>query len=183
MNDKTKLPFAQVNVFLMDVDGVLTGGGIYLGSQEMELKRFHVHDGMGITLLRAAGLRVGILTGRTSEAVTLRSKELDIDMVYQGSHNKLKGYAYLKERYAFSDDQVLYVGDDIQDIPILKRVAIPICVRDADMEAQRYAAYVTKKNAGDGAIREIASWFLKNRGDYEQIIEMMLNKWEEEITS
>ena len=181
MNETGSLPFKQVKVFMMDVDGVLTSGGIYLGSQEMEFKRFHVHDGMGITLLRAADLRVGILTGRTSEAVTLRSKELDIDMVYQGSHNKLKGYAYLKERYSFEDREVLYVGDDIQDIPILKRVAIPVCVRDADTEAKRYAAYVTENKAGDGAIREIANWFLKSRGDYSEIVEKMLNQWEEEV--
>ena len=182
MSDAT-FPFEQIRVFLMDVDGVLTGGGIYLGSQEMEFKRFHVHDGMGITLLRTAGLRVGILTGRTSEAVTLRSKELDIDIVYQGSHNKLKGYAYLKERYGFEDHEVLYVGDDIQDIPILKRVALPVCVKDADAEAKRYAAFVTEKKAGEGAIREIAIWFLKSRGDYAQIVEKMINQWEEEITS
>lgn len=167
----------------MDVDGVLTGGGIYLGSQETELKRFHVHDGMGITLLRAAGLRIGLLTGRTSEAVTLRSKELEIDMVYQGSHNKLKGYTYLKGRYEFEDEEVLYVGDDIQDIPILKRVAIPVCVMDADAETKRYAAYITKKVAGNGAIREVASWFLKNRGDYTQVIDKMLKQWEKEIKS
>ncbi len=177
------LPFGRVTVFLMDVDGVLTGGGIYLGSQEMEFKRFHVHDGMGITLLRVAGLRVGILTGRTSEAVTLRSKELGIDMVYQGSSNKLKGYAYLKERYGFEDGEVLYVGDDVQDIPILKRVAIPVSVRDGDDEVKRYAAYVTKRRAGDGAVREIANWFLKSRGDYRQVVEKLLKQWEEEITS
>ncbi len=177
------LPFKQVQAFIMDVDGVLTGGGIYLGSQELELKRFHVHDGMGITLLRTAGLRVGILTGRTSEAVTLRSKELGIDMVYQGSHNKLKGYTYLKERYAFEDSEVMYVGDDIQDIPILKRVAIPVCVTDADEEAKRHAVYITRKRAGNGAIREVANWFLKNRGDYAHVIEKMLNQWEKEVAS
>ncbi len=180
MNEPT-YAFDKIRVFLMDVDGVLTGGGIYLGSQEMEFKRFHVHDGMGITLLRAAGLRVGILTGRTSEAVTLRSKELDIDMVYQGSSNKLKGYAYLKERYGFEDGEVLYVGDDIQDIPIMKRVAIPVSVSDGDDEVKRHAAYITEKRAGDGAIREIANWFLKSRGDYDQIVEKMLKQWEEEI--
>ncbi len=180
MNEPT-YAFDKIRIFLMDVDGVLTGGGIYLGSQEMEFKRFHVHDGMGITLLRAAGLRVGILTGRTSEAVTLRSKELDIDMVYQGSSNKLKGYAYLKERYGFEDGEVLYVGDDIQDIPIMKRVAIPVSVSDGDDEVKRHAAYITEKRAGDGAIREIANWFLKSRGDYDQIVEKMLKQWEEEI--
>lgn len=180
MNEPT-YAFDKIRIFLMDVDGVLTGGGIYLGSQEMEFKRFHVHDGMGITLLRTAGLRVGILTGRTSEAVTLRSKELDIDMVYQGSSNKLKGYAYLKERYGFEDGEVLYVGDDIQDIPIMKRVAIPVSVSDGDDEVKRHAAYITEKRAGDGAIREIANWFLKSRGDYDQIVEKMLKQWEEEI--
>ena len=177
------LSFEGIRIFLMDVDGVLTGGGIYLGSQEQELKRFHVRDGMGITILRAAGIRVGILTGRTSEAVTLRSKELEIDMVYQGSHNKLKGYAYLKGRYGFEDQEVLYVGDDVQDIPILKRVAIPVCVRDADETAKRYAVYVTERRAGDGAIREVAAWLLKNRGDYDEIIETMLDQWEKESIS
>ena len=177
------LPFERIDVFLMDVDGVLTEGGIYLGSQEMELKRFHVRDGMGVTLLKAAGVRVGILTGRTSEAVTLRSKELDIDMVYQGSHNKLKGYAYLKERYGFKDEEVLYVGDDIQDIPILKRVAIPVCVLGADGEAKRYAVYITGEQAGNGAIREVVDWFLRNRGDYDRVIETMVHRWEEEVES
>ena len=177
------LPFREIKVFLMDVDGVLTGGGIYLGSQEVELKRFHIHDGMGIALLKAAGIRVGILTGRTSEAVTLRSKELEIDMVYQGSHNKLKGYAYLKERYTFEDKEVLYVGDDIQDIPILKRVAIPVCVTDADEEARRHAVYVTERRAGNGAIREVANWLLKNRGDYPWVVKKMLDQWEKESIS
>ncbi len=177
------LPFREIKVFLMDVDGVLTGGGIYLGSQELELKRFHVHDGMGITLLRTAGIRVGILTGRTSEAVTLRSRELEIDMVYQGSHNKLTGYTYLKKRYGFEDREVLYVGDDLQDIPILKRVAIPVCVMDAEEIARRHAVYITEKHAGDGAIREVVTWLMKNRGDYERIVENMLNQWEKEIIS
>ncbi len=180
---EVSLDFGGVRNFIMDVDGVLTGGGIYLGSQEMELKRFHVQDGMGITLLKAAGLRVGILTGRTSEAVTLRSRELGIDMVYQGSQNKLKGYLYLKERYGFEDTEVLYVGDDLQDIPILKRVAIPVSVADAEDEAKKYAAYVTRKRAGNGAIREVANWFLKARGDYRDVVEKMLNQWEEEMVS
>ncbi len=175
--------FKAIRIFLMDVDGVMTGGGIILGSRELELKRFHVQDGMGITLVKSAGLRVGILTGRTSEAVTLRSRELDIDMVYQGSGNKLKGYATLKQRYEFKDNEVLYIGDDIQDIPILKRVAIPVCVRDAVAEAKKYAFYVTSSASGDGAIRETVDWFLKKRGDYNVIIEKMLQNWEEEVAA
>jgi len=175
--------FKAIRIFLMDVDGVMTGGGIILGSRELELKRFHVQDGMGITLIKSAGLQVGILTGRTSEAVTLRSRELDIDMVYQGSGNKLKGYATLKQRYEFEDSEVLYIGDDIQDIPILKRVAIPVCVRDAVAEAKKYAFHVTVCASGDGAIRETVDWFLKKRGDYNVIIEKMLQNWEEEVTA
>jgi 3-deoxy-D-manno-octulosonate 8-phosphate phosphatase (KDO 8-P phosphatase) len=154
---------AHVRLLLMDVDGVLTRGQIIYGPGPLELKVFHVRDGMGITLARAAGLRVGILTGRTSEAVTRRCRELAVDIVVQNSPDKKAGYEAIKREHHYADEEIAYIGDDIQDIPVLQQVGIPLGVRNSVPEVKQLCTYVAAHDGGDGAVREIIEWILERQ--------------------
>jgi len=166
----------KIKMLLMDVDGVMTDGGIILGSDGIELKRFHVQDGMGITLAKAAGLLVGILTGRDSEAVRRRAKELGIDEVQQGFFDKEDGYRAILERYGLKDAEIAYMGDDLLDIPILKRVGLSICVANGTREAKRASHYITRRRGGDGAVREVVEMLLKGMGEEKKVLASILNR-------
>lgn len=155
---------------IFDVDGVLTDGKIIYDSQGNELKQFNVKDGLGINLLHKAGIKTAIITSRNSSVVEKRALELGITEVIQNSKNKIEAYTYLKERYDITDDEILYIGDDLVDIPVLKRVGFPVCVKDAVNELKDLVAYVTRKKGGEGAVREIAELILKLQGKYEDVI-------------
>ena len=172
----------RIKMLLLDVDGVMTDGGIILGPGEVELKRFHVHDGMGITLARAAGLLVGILTGRESEAVRKRARELRIDEVQQGSDHKEKGYQAILRKYGLKDEEIAYMGDDLLDVPLLKRVGLSICVSNGMQEAKAVSHYVTKKNGGDGAVREVVEMLLGGMGKKEAAVATIFNRFKEDET-
>jgi len=161
---------SQVRLLLMDVDGVLTKGEIIYGPGRLELKVFHVQDGMGITLARAAGLRVGILTGRTSEAVTRRCRELAVDIVVQNSPDKKAGYEAIKREYGHSDEEIAYIGDDIQDIPVLRQVGLPLGVRNSVPEVKQLCAYVASQDGGNGAVRDIIEWILEKQNRKQEAI-------------
>jgi 3-deoxy-D-manno-octulosonate 8-phosphate phosphatase (KDO 8-P phosphatase) len=158
-----------LKLLLLDVDGVLTDGGIILIGENGEAKRFDVQDGMGITLARAAGLKVGIVTSRTSQVVRRRALELGIEEVAQGASNKSEALDLLLERHQVQASQAAYVGDDIQDIPIMKRVGIPIAVQNSVPLVKEYALYVTSAQGGHGAVREVVEWLLELRGDKERV--------------
>ena len=166
----------KIKMLLMDVDGVMTDGGIILGSDGIELKRFHVQDGMGITLAKAAGLLVGILTGRDSEAVRRRAEELGLDEVQQGFFHKEDGYRAILERYGLKDAEIAYMGDDVLDLPILKRVGLSICVANGTREAKRASHYITKRRGGDGAVREVVEMLLKAMGKEKKVLASILNR-------
>lgn len=159
---------------IMDVDGVLTDGGIYLNGDNTEGKRFDIQDGMGITLARAAGLKIGIITGRRSTVVERRAKELNIDELQQGCFYKEIALDLILGKYNLSPEQIAYVGDDVQDLPILKRVGIPIAVNNARSEVLDCCVYVTQAKGGHGAIREVVDWLLKLRGQKEEAIKKVL---------
>lgn len=169
----------KIRMILLDVDGVMTDGGILLGPEEMELKRFHVHDGMGIALAKAAGLLIGILTGRDSEAVRKRAKELDIDEVQQGAMDKEKGLEAILQRYGLKDEEIAYVGDDLLDIPILKRAGLSICVANGVEEVKKVSHYVTQRRGGEGAVREAVEMILEGKGKKEEAT-LSLLKWAKE---
>ena len=154
----------------MDVDGVLTDGGIIYDSNGNELKKFCVKDGMGIALLHNVGIRTAILTSRKSPMVEIRARELGIDEVMQGAKNKLQLYEKLKEKYSVTDDQILYIGDDFPDLPVLKRVIFPVCVKNSPEEIKNVCIYITKKEGGKGAVREVAELLLKLQEKYEEAI-------------
>jgi len=160
-----------LRIVLLDVDGVLTDGGIILIGGDMEAKRFDVQDGMGITMLRAAGLMAGIVTSRISEVVRRRAEELGIEELFQGVGHKPLVLEILRAKYGMDPSQAAFMGDDIQDIPIMKRVGIPIAVQNATPEVKECSVYVTRAHGGHGAVREVAEWVLELRGDKERVFQ------------
>ncbi len=179
MTENLDARMRRVKMLLLDVDGVMTDGGIILGPGEIEMKRFNTLDGMGITLARAAGLRVGILTGRSSEAVSKRAKELKIDEVQEGSNYKEKGYQEILKKYGLRDEEIAYVGDDVFDIPILKRAGLAVCVASGAEDAKKVSHYVTRRNGGDGAVREVVEMLLEKTGKKEAALTVIFNSLKE----
>ena len=153
----------KIKLLLLDVDGVLTDGRIILDSSGHELKAFHVRDGHGIKLAQRAGIMVGIVTGRSSEVVSLRAKELGIQEVHQGAHDKIIVYEALLEKYNLQDSEVAYMGDDIVDNDVLRRVGFAVTVSDSDPAVKPYVDMITKAPGGRGAVREFINLILKNR--------------------
>lgn len=158
-------------LLILDVDGVLTDGSIILDNKDNEFKVFHVRDGHGIKMLIRAGIHVAIITGRYSKVVERRAHELGITEVYQKSHDKRIAYRQLVEKYSIDEKEVAYIGDDIVDIPLLKRSGFPVVVADADDEVKAVAAMITKNRGGKGAVREICDFLLKAKGLWEDIID------------
>lgn len=144
----------KVKLFIMDVDGTLTDGKIYIGPQGEVFKAFNTKDGLGIKRLREKGIIPVIITGRNSEIVVARAKELGIDEIYQGIKDKLEVYRHLVDKYKVNDEEVAFIGDDLNDLPLLNKVGLSFGVADA-VEAVRAAVdYVTKQKGGEGAVRE-----------------------------
>lgn len=158
-------------LLILDVDGVLTDGSIILDNKDNEFKVFHVRDGHGIKMLIRAGIHVAIITGRYSKVVERRAHELGITEVYQKSHDKRIAYRQLVKKYSIDEKEVAYIGDDIVDIPLLKRSGFPVVVADADDEVKAVAAMITKNRGGKGAVREICDFLLKAKGLWEDIID------------
>lgn len=159
----------ELKLFLLDVDGVLTDGGIVLSGPDRESKKFDVQDGMGITLIRRAGVEVGLLTGRVSEAVRRRSEELEIDHVYQGHFWKDEALEEIVEQQGIAPEKMAYVGDDVLDLCVMKRVGLPLAPANARPEVKQPAVYVASESGGDGAVREIVDWLLELRGEKQKL--------------
>ena len=169
----------QIKLIIMDVDGVLTDGRIVLGKEE-ELKFFDVRDGMGITIAKRSGLKVGIITGRTSEAVERRAKELKMDYIIQGSKNKLKSLDEIIKIENIYYQNVCYIGDDIIDIPLFRKVGFSATVNDAPEYVKSEVFYVSNKLGGRGAVRDIIEYILKGKEILNSLIEDMINDWSTE---
>lgn len=162
---------SKIKLLLLDVDGVLTNGGITLDNDGGEMKTFHVRDGHGIKMLSRAGIQVGIITGRSSRVVERRAKELGIKEVYQKCFDKTVAYKEILEKLGLKDEETAYVGDDIVDIPLFVRVGLPIAVADAAADAKLYAIMTTENPGGRGAVREVTDLILKAQGLWNGIIE------------
>lgn len=167
MNDRLK----DIRLLLLDVDGVLTDGGIMYDANGVETKVFNVRDGHGIKMLQRHGIEVGIITGRTSVVVDIRAKELGIELVYQGSLKKIESYLDVKLKTGFDDSQIAYIGDDVIDVPVMRRVIFAAAPADALSEARSAAHYVTSLAGGKGAVREVCDLILKGRGLWSEIAE------------
>ncbi len=167
-NDRLVELAKDLRLLLLDVDGVMTDGGIILTGSGEESKRFNAQDGLGIALARACGIKVGIITSRTSEVVERRAKELNIDEVIQGVSRKTDVLQCLLEKHQIQASQAGYIGDDIQDTPVMKQVGMPIAVQNAVPMVKECSVYVTQKAGGHGAVREAIEWLLCLREEKEQ---------------
>ncbi|RKY54783.1 MAG: 3-deoxy-D-manno-octulosonate 8-phosphate phosphatase, partial [Candidatus Neomarinimicrobiota bacterium] len=156
------------------VDGVFTDGALYIGTNGQEFKKFHVLDGLGIALLKAVGLPLAIISGRSSEATIYRMKELGLDEnLYQGNLAKKEPYILIKKKFGLQDEEIAYIGDDLADIPLLKQVGVPVSVANASEEVKEKSFYVTSKAGGEGAIREFIELVLKAQGKFKKALEIV----------
>ncbi len=155
--DELQLLLSQVKLLALDVDGVLTDGGLYYTDSGEELKKFNVKDGQGIKLVMQAGIEVAIISASNSTATLHRAKKLGIKHAFIGVEDKLTILKQLCEDLSLSLAQVAYVGDDVNDLPILKSVGCPLTVADAMPENQTLAVYVTRLAGGQGCVREICN--------------------------
>jgi 3-deoxy-D-manno-octulosonate 8-phosphate phosphatase (KDO 8-P phosphatase) len=160
-----------IQLLILDVDGVLTDGGIIRDDAGQQIKRFHVRDGAGIVLWRRLGKDVAIITGKESNVVAHRAEELGIQNLYQNVGNKLEAYDQLKDELGIKDDQIAYVGDDLPDLPVMRRVAVPIAVADGVEEVRAAAKYVTKFPGGYGAVRDAIEFLCKEMGLWQQVLD------------
>jgi 3-deoxy-D-manno-octulosonate 8-phosphate phosphatase (KDO 8-P phosphatase) len=145
----------KIKLLLMDCDGVLTDGKLYYSERGEELKVFHVRDGQGLVLWHQAGFRSGIITGRKSEILKVRANELRIDFLKQNSKDKLKDFEEIKREANVSAEEVAYIGDDVVDILLLKKVGFAVSVSDAIEEVLLEVNYITRSKGGLGAVREV----------------------------
>lgn len=161
----------KIKLLILDVDGVLTDGSIILDGNDNELKSFHVRDGHGIKMAMRAGIRVAIITGRSSKVVERRARELGIKEVFQKCHDKMAAYGQLAEKFSLNDSEIAYVGDDVVDIPVLKTCGFAVAVADADEEINAFVQMITKQCGGRGAVREVCDFILKAKGLWKGIID------------
>ncbi len=154
----------QIRLVIFDVDGVLTDGSLYLGDDGREYKAFHSRDGHGMKMLQQTGVTLAIITGRTSEVVRIRMESLGVEHLYQGQHDKLSAYEDLKKTLGVEDEQIAYVGDDVVDLPILRRVGLSIAVADAHSLVQDHTHWRTQSPGGRGAGREVCELIMDAQG-------------------
>jgi 3-deoxy-D-manno-octulosonate 8-phosphate phosphatase (KDO 8-P phosphatase) len=159
----------------MDVDGTMTDGGVTLLSRTeeiaLEIKTFDAHDGQGLTLAHTAGLRTGCITGRKSSALLRRAKEMNMEFIYMKQPLKLLAYEEILRKTRVTDSAVAYVGDDLPDLPVMRRAGLSVAVGNAVPEVKNTAHYITKALAGHGAIRETVELILKSKGVWEEMID------------
>jgi 3-deoxy-D-manno-octulosonate 8-phosphate phosphatase (KDO 8-P phosphatase) len=165
----------KIKLLLMDVDGVLTDGRIILSpladGRVEEIKIFNVQDGAALGLARNAGLKIGILSGRRSAALTKRAEEMKVDFFYDGlGAGKAGGFEEILVQAKFPEESVCFVGDDFPDLPILRRVGFPVAVPNAVPEVLACVAYVTRAAGGAGAVREVVEFILRAQGKWESAI-------------
>jgi 3-deoxy-D-manno-octulosonate 8-phosphate phosphatase (KDO 8-P phosphatase) len=174
MNTLSTAAARKVRLLGLDVDGVLTDNGVFIGpvaGERVELKRFGIQDGLGLILLRTAGLPVIWLSGRSSEATALRASELRVEELLQvPGPRKMAAFSEVLERRGIDWSEAAFVGDDLADLPVLRKVGLPIAVANAVPEVKAVAAHVTRAAGGHGAVREVVEAILRSRGDWNDIL-------------
>jgi 3-deoxy-D-manno-octulosonate 8-phosphate phosphatase (KDO 8-P phosphatase) len=154
---------AAIRLLVLDVDGVLTDGRLHFGPRGEALKLFHVRDGLGIQQVAKAGIEVAVISGRKSAMVDVRCRELGVEHVHQGAKDKVAVLEKLCARLKIETSECACVGDDLPDIPVMRKVALAFAVADAHTEARHAAHLVTKLPGGHGAVREVCDYLLANR--------------------
>jgi 3-deoxy-D-manno-octulosonate 8-phosphate phosphatase (KDO 8-P phosphatase) len=160
----------KVELLLLDVDGVLTDGTLFYAGASEEIKAFNTLDGFGLRLLREAGIAVGLITARSSAAVSRRAGELKLDYMYTDCRNKRDAYASILAQQELQPEQTAYMGDDWLDLPILMQVGCSFAPADAAAEVRRQVDYVTERSGGHGAVREVCELILEARGLFARLL-------------
>ncbi|SRR5216684_1911710 len=164
----------RIKLLLMDCDGVLTDGRLWLMADGDEQKTFHARDGQGISLFRRAGLKTGIISGRTSSAVERRAQDLKMTYVRQYAKDKIKALDEILAEAGVSTEECAYIGDDVGDLPVMRRVGLAVAVADAVEETKQAAHYVTEQEGGHGAVREVTDFILKAQGKWDEAMQRFL---------
>ena len=166
---------SQIELLLMDVDGTMTDGSVTLLSETeetaLEIKTFDAHDGQGLMLAQTAGLRTGCITGRQSSALLRRAREMNMEFIYMKQPLKLPAYDEILRKAGVADSAVAYMGDDLPDLPVMRRTGLAVAVGNAVPEVKKAAHYITKAQAGHGAIRETVELILKSKGIWKAMID------------
>ena len=170
MTSEVQKRAARIKLLLMDCDGVLTDGHVWIFENGEEQKGFHTRDGLGIDLLHRAGLRSGIISGRTSTAVQKRADGLGMSFVIQGCKDKQKAFAEILDQAGVENLEVAYIGDDLNDLPLLLLSGLGVAVADAAFETREHAHYVTNAAGGFGAVREVIELILKSQDRWDDLI-------------
>jgi 3-deoxy-D-manno-octulosonate 8-phosphate phosphatase (KDO 8-P phosphatase) len=165
---------ARIKLLLMDCDGVLTDGRLWLLENGDEHKSFHTHDGLGLSLFHRAGLKSGIISGRRSQALERRAGELGVEFLRQGEEEKVSAFEGVLRQAGVTENEVAFVGDDLTDIPLMRRVELAVAVADAVAETRAAAHYVTQAQGGRGAVREVIEMILKSQGRWNDLIDSYL---------
>jgi 3-deoxy-D-manno-octulosonate 8-phosphate phosphatase (KDO 8-P phosphatase) len=155
---------SRIRLVVFDVDGVLTDGSLYIGDDGQEYKAFHSRDGHGIKMLLGQGVEIAVITGRTSRVVEHRMKNLGITHVYQGKLDKLPAFQELLEKLGIAEEQTAYVGDDVVDLPVMRRVGLAIAVQDAHPLVRQHSHWQTPSQGGRGAARDVCELIMEARG-------------------
>ncbi len=164
----------KLKLLILDVDGVLTDGKLFFDNDGNEYKSFHAQDGHGIKMLRQTGVEVAVISGRKSQSVALRMKNLGIEHVYQGHENKIAAFNALIEKLGITPEQAAHVGDDVIDLPVMIRVGLAIAVNDANFAVKQHADWCTTLPGGQGAVREVCDFIMQAQGHFDDMLNAYL---------
>jgi len=176
MMDNMQTVVQEIKLVILDIDGVMTDGSLFYDNKGQEYKAFNAKDGQGIRMLKEAGIEVAFITGRTSELVLHRAENLDISpaLIYQGYRDKRPALQALLKKTQLSPKNIAYVGDDVIDLPIMKKVGLAIAVKDAHYFVRHHADWTTRNKGGQGAVREVCERILELQGKLDAILESYL---------
>jgi len=158
----------SIQLLICDVDGVMTDGRLFFGDNGMEYKAFHARDGLGIMMLQRSGIPLAVITARTSDVVKHRMKNLKIDLVFQGQLSKVKAFEHICQEQNLLPEQIAYVGDDLVDIPVMRKVGLSIAVADAHERVKQFSDWTTKHKGGQGAVRDVCELLMDAQGTLEE---------------
>jgi len=161
----------DIELVIFDVDGVLTDGSLFLGDDGQEYKAFNSRDGHGMVMLMESGVKIAVITGRTSNVVRLRMESLGIEYLFQGHRDKIPPYEELKQELGITDEHIAYVGDDVVDLPVMRRVGLAIAVQDAHPFVRQHAHWQTPSNGGRGAARDVCELLMEAKGHLQETLQ------------
>lgn len=176
LNADLRARFKKIKLLILDVDGVMTDGGLTLGDDGQEYKTFHAHDGLGMKLLKASGVNIAIITGRTSNVVKKRAESTGVAHFYQGAEDKLTAFYDLIKTTNLPAEACAFMGDDVVDLPPMLQCGLSLAVPDAPDLVLQNAHYVTQKAGGRGAVREVCELLMQTQGTFDAQMQLFLNR-------